>query len=148
MNILSPLTTVEEVEPLIKAGADELYCGIISDNWRKKFKDITCLGRFESSQPNFSNFGEVKKAVEIADTYNKPIFLTVNAPYYSKRQFKLIEEDINKAFNVGINSGEDAGQSIFHCHYHLIPRRKGDTENPRGGVRGVIPRNQSYRPES
>ena len=52
------------------------------------------------------------------------------------------------AFNVGINSGEDAGQSIFHCHYHLIPRRKGDTENPRGGVRGVIPRNQSYRPES
>ena len=52
------------------------------------------------------------------------------------------------AFNVGINSGEDAGQSIFHCHYHLIPRRKGDTENPRGGVRGVIPRKQSYRPES
>ena len=52
------------------------------------------------------------------------------------------------AFNVGINSGKDAGQSIFHCHYHLIPRRKGDTENPRGGVRGVIPRKQSYRPES
>ena len=52
------------------------------------------------------------------------------------------------AFNVGINSGEDAGQSIFHYHYHLIPRRKGDTENPRGGVRGVIPRKQSYRPES
>ena len=52
------------------------------------------------------------------------------------------------AFNVGINSGEDAGQSIFHCHYHLIPRRKGDTKNPRGGVRGVIPRKQSYRPES
>ena len=52
------------------------------------------------------------------------------------------------AFNVGINSGEDAGQSIFHCHYHLIPRRKGDTENPRGGVRGVIPRKQTYRPES
>ena len=52
------------------------------------------------------------------------------------------------AFNVGINSGEDAGQSIFHCHYHLIPRRKGDTENPRGGVRGVIPSKQFYRPES
>jgi len=53
-----------------------------------------------------------------------------------------------KAFNVGINSGEDAGQSIFHCHYHLIPRRKGDTENPRGGVRGVIPGKQSYGNES
>ena len=47
-------------------------------------------------------------------------------------------------FNVGINSGEDAGQTIFHCHVHLIPRRMGDVENPKGGVRGVIPSKQSY----
>ena len=48
------------------------------------------------------------------------------------------------AFNVGVNSGKDAGQSIMHCHIHLIPRRKGDIENPRGGVRGVIPSKQKY----
>jgi diadenosine tetraphosphate (Ap4A) HIT family hydrolase len=42
-------------------------------------------------------------------------------------------------FNVGINAGADAGQTIFHCHMHLIPRGKGDVEEPRGGVRGVIP---------
>ena len=47
-------------------------------------------------------------------------------------------------FNVGINDGEDAGQTIMHCHIHLIPRRKGDMESPRGGVRGVIPSKQSY----
>ena len=47
-------------------------------------------------------------------------------------------------FNVGVNAGEDAGQSIMHCHIHLIPRRKGDIENPRGGVRGVIPSKQKY----
>jgi len=47
-------------------------------------------------------------------------------------------------FNVGINSGEDAGQTIFHCHIHLIPRRKGDMDNPRGGVRGVIPDKRIY----
>ena len=47
-------------------------------------------------------------------------------------------------FNMGINDGEDAGQTIFHCHIHLIPRRKGDVENARGGVRGVIPSKQSY----
>ena len=46
-------------------------------------------------------------------------------------------------FNVGWNSGEDAGQTILHCHIHLIPRRKGDTPTPRGGVRGVIPEKQS-----
>ena len=48
------------------------------------------------------------------------------------------------AFNVGVNAGADSGQSIMHCHIHLIPRRKGDIENPRGGVRGVIPSKQKY----
>jgi ATP adenylyltransferase len=48
------------------------------------------------------------------------------------------------AFNVGVNAGKDAGQSIMHVHIHLIPRRKGDIENPKGGVRGVIPSKQKY----
>lgn len=47
-------------------------------------------------------------------------------------------------FNIGSNAGVSAGQTIFHCHIHLIPRRDGDAENPRGGVRGVIPAKQSY----
>lgn len=47
-------------------------------------------------------------------------------------------------FNIGINVGEPAGQTIFHVHIHLIPRYKGDVEKPRGGVRGVIPDKQDY----
>lgn len=47
-------------------------------------------------------------------------------------------------FNIGINEGIDAGQTVMHFHCHVIPRRNGDTENPRGGVRGVIPNKQSY----
>jgi len=43
-----------------------------------------------------------------------------------------------------MNIGEDAGQTIFHCHVHIIPRRKGDILNPRGGIRGVIPDKQNY----
>jgi diadenosine tetraphosphate (Ap4A) HIT family hydrolase len=42
-------------------------------------------------------------------------------------------------FNIGINVGEMAGQSIFHVHIHLIPRYKGDVKNPKGGVRHIIP---------
>ena len=49
-----------------------------------------------------------------------------------------------KGFNIGINSGKVAGQSIMHCHIHLIPRREGDVMNPQGGVRGVIPLKQHY----
>ena len=47
-----------------------------------------------------------------------------------------------EGFNIGVNNGEVAGQSVPHVHVHLIPRRRGDVENPRGGVRGVIARNQ------
>ena len=47
-------------------------------------------------------------------------------------------------FNIGINQGETAGQTVMHLHIHLIPRRKGDIDDPRGGVRGVIPSKQKY----
>tara|TARA_Y100000588_G_C13533326_1_gene618783 strand:+ start:156 stop:545 length:390 start_codon:yes stop_codon:yes gene_type:complete len=42
-------------------------------------------------------------------------------------------------YNIGINIGEDSGQTIWHVHIHIIPRYKGDVENPRGGVRNIIP---------
>lgn len=47
-------------------------------------------------------------------------------------------------FNIGINVNESAGQTVFHVHLHLIPRRDGDMDDPRGGVRGVIPGKQRY----
>ena len=61
-------------------------------------------------------------------------------------QRKAILEADNSVlgFNVGINSGLVAGQTIFHSHIHLIPRREGDVVDPRGGVRGVIPSQQGY----
>jgi len=61
-----------------------------------------------------------------------------------KKELKDLDSNIS-GFNVGVNIGKDAGQSIMHCHIHLIPRRKGDVEDPRGGVRGVIPERQKYR---
>lgn len=58
---------------------------------------------------------------------------------------KLIDEKYNPdGYNIGMNLGEMAGQSVMHLHVHLIPRYKGDVENPRGGVRGVIPQKQNY----
>jgi diadenosine tetraphosphate (Ap4A) HIT family hydrolase len=49
-----------------------------------------------------------------------------------------------EGFNIGMNAGAVAGQTIFHCHIHLIPRRAGDVEKPRGGVRHVIPGKGDY----
>ena len=58
---------------------------------------------------------------------------------------EIINKDQSvKGFNLGTNIGKVSGQSILHCHFHLIPRREGDVENPKGGVRSVIPSKQHY----
>ena len=59
---------------------------------------------------------------------------------------EIIEKEgtTESGFNIGMNCGQDAGQTVFHCHVHLIPRRKGDMDEPKGGVRGVIPNKRTY----
>ena len=47
-------------------------------------------------------------------------------------------------FNIGMNCGKSAGQSVFHAHIHLIPRRDGDQENPQGGIRKIFPDKANY----
>ena len=64
---------------------------------------------------------------------------------------KLVKKEITdkdplvKGFNLGTNIGTVSGQSILHCHFHLIPRREGDVDKPQGGVRSVIPNMQHYK---
>lgn len=60
-----------------------------------------------------------------------------------QRKRELEEAGITN-FNIGVNIGKHAGQTVYHCHIHLIPRQKGDVEKPMGGVRGVIPSKQGY----
>lgn len=58
---------------------------------------------------------------------------------------KMIDEKYKPdGYNIGMNLGVSAGQSIMHLHVHLIPRYIGDVSNPRGGVRGVIPSKKNY----
>ena len=62
-----------------------------------------------------------------------------------KTKEKILKQDPSvKGFNIGTNAGKSAGQSIMHCHIHLIPRREGDVANPQGGIRSVIPNKQHY----
>ncbi|MFA5310455.1 MAG: HIT family protein [Candidatus Paceibacterota bacterium] len=66
--------------------------------------------------------------------------------YELLQKTKLIVDDkFNPdSYNIGINEGEAAGRTIQHLHIHLIPRYRGDVENPRGGVRNVIPGKGNY----
>ncbi len=60
-----------------------------------------------------------------------------------KRSIELADPSVC-GFNIGMNCGKAAGQTVMHFHAHLIPRRVGDIDNPRGGVRGVIPDKRIY----
>ena len=60
------------------------------------------------------------------------------------RAMLMAEDPTITGFNLGTNAGRSAGQSVFHCHYHLFPRRDGDQENPRGGIRRIFPDKALY----
>ncbi len=71
------------------------------------------------------------------DSYHKILLL-------QKDEIQKLDSSV-EGFNIGMNSGKVAGQSVFHCHIHLIPRREGDVENPQGGVRHAIPGKGYYK---
>ena len=68
----------------------------------------------------------------------------INRLLKSQRRELVAQDPTIDAFNIGINCGAEAGQTIFHAHVHLIPRRSGDVEEPRGGIRHVIPGKGTY----
>ena len=75
---------------------------------------------------------------------HQPEHNAINQLVKNVREAILLVDNSVEGFNVGANAGEVGGQTVFHSHVHLIPRRKGDTASPRGGVRGVIPDKQAY----
>lgn len=63
----------------------------------------------------------------------------------SQREYILSKDTTVEGFNIGWNCGAVAGQTIFHAHVHLIPRRKDDVDDPTGGIRNVIPGKGNYK---
>ncbi len=76
--------------------------------------------------------------------------MTLEEKKHADNLILILRDKIEKAdstvtgFNIGVNCGESAGQTIMHAHIHLIPRREGDIPRPKGGVRGVIPDKMGY----
>ena len=75
---------------------------------------------------------------------HQPEWNAVTALLTQRRKDLEMADASISGFNIGLNSGEPAGQTVMHAHWHLIPRRKGDSPDPPGGVRGVIPSRMRY----
>ena len=107
-------------------------------------KNDLCYARFDKYPVNdghiliipfrhFDNYFDATKEEKLA-----LIELIDKAKQYLDKNFNP------NGYNIGVNVGKTAGQTIMHVHIHLIPRYKGDMDNPKGGVRGVIPQKQKY----
>lgn len=126
-----------------KLPSDCVFCNLESN--KELITETATVVAFLDSYPVNPGHTLITPKRHVADYFEltiheqRALWLVVN------RCKKLIQKRFNPdGFNVGINVGEAAGQSIFHLHIHLIPRYKGDVENPRGGVRGVIMEKQGY----
>ena len=82
----------------------------------------------------------------VADYFDlyQPELNAIHELLAQQKQSIMHEDKTVTGFNIGINAGKSAGQTVFHVHVHVIPRRDGDVDEPRGGVRGVIASKQTY----
>ena len=64
--------------------------------------------------------------------------------FVARVRTELAQRFAVESFNVGLNDGQAAGQTVMHAHIHVIPRREGDVRDPRGGIRRVIPEKAGY----
>jgi len=134
--------------------------GTIRDIWRINLKDCIFCNLEQSRGERENNFAlsfkdlypvteghslfipkrHVQSFFDLEKNEKEAIFELLEL----EREELMEQDNLITGFNIGINDGSDAGQTVMHCHVHLIPRRSGDMSDPRGGVRGVIPEKQSY----
>ncbi|MCK5213787.1 MAG: U32 family peptidase [Candidatus Omnitrophica bacterium] len=103
MKILAPVNKANEVGPVIQAGADELYCGIIPGDWMQKYGNVASLNRREWKTANLMRFEELERIVFIAHKHRVPVYLTLNA-LYSNEQYPLLLKQLELIKNVPLDA--------------------------------------------
>jgi collagenase-like PrtC family protease len=104
MRIMSPLASSNEVAKLAEAGADEFYCGVVPAKWEKLYTLTQSVNLRHDRAANMQSFAELRKAVQIADSYGKKIFLTLNAHFYSPKQIDAVIRYSEEAIKAGVHS--------------------------------------------
>lgn len=103
MKILAPINSPKEVKKVIQAGADEIYCGILSRNWMEKYTNIASSNRREWRAANLRSFDELQEVTDIAHSNNTPVYLALNA-LYTKKEYPLVFEQIERSQKIGVDA--------------------------------------------
>lgn len=110
VKILSPISRTDEVEEVIQAGADELYCGILTSEWRERYSVAASPNRREednpviNTSPHFRTFSDLREAVKIAHSLHVPVNLTLNEHYFTFKQYSLLFDCIDTSLDAGIDA--------------------------------------------
>ncbi|MBE6052284.1 MAG: hypothetical protein E7214_17020 [Clostridium sp.] len=95
MKILAPLCSINEVEGIIKAGADEIYCGVIDNEINSKY-NIPIINRRPYKTSNIDSFKELGEVITRSHDLGVPVYVTLNEAVYTEKQYDFIEENIEK----------------------------------------------------
>lgn len=103
MKILAPVNNLKEVEPLITAGADEFYCGVMPLDWRKRYTNIASLNRREWATANLTGYAQLREIVDKAHLHKVRVNLALNA-LYTEGQYPLLLECVQEAQKIKIDA--------------------------------------------
>jgi len=103
MKLLAPVSRLDEIEAIIEAGADELYCGVLPADWQQRYPAIS-ISRRQAQAAHFKNFEELKSAIQIAHNLDTKIYFTFNAHYFILEQYELIKRYLKKLAKLNIDA--------------------------------------------
>jgi len=103
IKLLSPVDKVEEVEELVRAGADEFYCGLLTPEWHSKYI-AGAINRRPGGNANFTSFEELQDCLDVAHSQVTPVYLTLNEHYYTQQQYPYLQDFIARVAEMGINA--------------------------------------------
>ena len=124
------------------------YCLFCDKNNSKEHKIICENNLFYARYDNYAvskGHSEIVSKKHIESFFDLTDEEIIQMYDLTKKVKEIIQEKYNPdAYNIGLNNGKEAGQTIHHLHLHIIPRYKGDVKNPRGGIRNIIPEKGNY----
>lgn len=103
MNVLAPISSVEEVEMLVKSGAEEFFVGFIPSEWIRTFTGGIWMNR-RAPQASIPSLEEFQALIDRAHAYDVPVFMTLNAPFYTEEQYPMLLEIVRQAVSAGADA--------------------------------------------
>lgn len=112
MKILAPINNVDEVRPIIEAGADELYCGVLPSRWYEKYAHVASVNRSERRRSSLGSFAELGQVVSIAHDRGVTVQIALNG-LYTAGQYPSLERQIEEAVGAGVDAFIVADMGLF-----------------------------------